>query len=173
MQAAVREVARLGGSVEADPLDAILGLVREAAANVAVYRTLVGGLESDIGRPEDRVIAIEEQTIYGEKSATHVPAAPHIFVTMYGQERDRLAKYAKMCLDAGIDERRVRLAEVQGQALARVIEAALSAGLDSLAASVGRAVKPEVLRGMVDAARQAAIGAADDALRALDAPVAA
>ena len=168
VQAAQREVARLGGSIDTDPLDAVLGLVREAAANVAVYRTLVADLESDVGEPEDETVAVGEQRIYSDRGTTHVAAAPHIFVSMYDAERDRLAKYAKLCIDAGIDERRVRLAEVQGRALAQVIEAALTAALDSVSGEVGDGFPAEALRGVVDRARQAAIGAADAALRAVD-----
>ena len=44
----------------------------------------------------------------------------------YGRERDRLTRTAKICIDAGIDERRIRLAEQQGQLLARVIHGILT-----------------------------------------------
>ena len=168
--AAVREVGRLGGSLDVDPLDALLGLVREAAANVEVYRRLAAGLEAAVGEPDERVVAIGEQVIYGEKSASHVPAAPHIFVAMYDSERDRLARYAKLCLDAGIDDRRVRLAEAQGAAMAGVIQAAVAAAIGSLERGVGKAIKPERLRALVEAAQHDAVQAADAALMALDAP---
>jgi hypothetical protein len=41
------------------------------------------------------------------------------------EERDRLAKVAKTCVDVGIEERRVRLAESAGQQLAAVIRSVL------------------------------------------------
>jgi hypothetical protein len=40
---------------------------------------------------------------------------------VYGQERDRLVRIAKTTLDAGVEERRVQLAESQGALVAGAI----------------------------------------------------
>lgn len=45
--------------------------------------------------------------------------------SVYSEWTDRAAKYAKMALDAGMAERRVRLAEAEGELLAGVIQAIL------------------------------------------------
>jgi hypothetical protein len=46
-------------------------------------------------------------------------------VRLSGDERDRLVKVAKTCVDVGIEERRVRLAESAGAQLAAVVRAVL------------------------------------------------
>lgn len=51
----------------------------------------------------------------------HGEAAIHPFVTEYKDALRELAKVAKMCLDAGIAERKVKLAEAQGRLLANAI----------------------------------------------------
>lgn len=117
-----REVARLGLRVEVDPLDALLELVHESAANVAVYRMALQDLEITVAA--DGAVAIPES--HDEKGKRD-PALAHILVTMYDQERDRLARYSKMCVDAGVEERKVKLVEGQAQALGKVVEAAIRA----------------------------------------------
>ena len=47
------------------------------------------------------------------------------FQAVYGEWIDRSAKHAKLALDAGIEERKVRIAEAQGELLASVIKAIL------------------------------------------------
>ena len=44
---------------------------------------------------------------------------------MWDTERDRLARVAKLCIDADVDERRVRLAETQARQLASAFAAAM------------------------------------------------
>lgn len=125
-QEVVKAAARLGGSIDANPIDVLLEQVREAAANVTVLRDWIREmLKIDVDH--SGAIAIPEQVVYFEKGGTHVPAAPHIMVTLYNQERDRLVKYAKLCLDAGVEERRVQLAELQGRRLSEVVKAAVEA----------------------------------------------
>jgi hypothetical protein len=158
---AVREVARLGGAIDVQPLDALVGLVREAAANVQVYRMVVGRLIPDIDRDGIVLPAIEGEYVT-------IPERENVLVKIYDAERDRLARYSKLCLDAGVDERRVRIAEAQGQALARVVDAAVTAALSAMAAGVTGTLEEPAVRALVDGARRAAIGAADEALRGID-----
>lgn len=49
----------------------------------------------------------------------------HALVELWSDERDRLVKVAKTCVDVGIEERRVRLAESAGAQLAAVVRAVL------------------------------------------------
>lgn len=118
-----REAARLGGSLEVHPLDVLLDSVGEAAANVAVLRSAIADLGVHVG--EDG-IAVPERVIEFEKGGTHVAAREHILVAMYNAERERQNKWSKMCLDAGVDERKVRLKEEQGQVLGKALDAAVT-----------------------------------------------
>lgn len=134
MDKAVRQL-KLGGKVVVDPAEAMLDQVREAAANVEVYRYLVallrpnveagvGELEGDlIDGTEDENGEIAERsmddidrselggTIAGRIDPANWKAAPHVYVVMYDSERERLMRFAKMCRDAGVEEHRIRMAE--------------------------------------------------------------
>lgn len=98
-------------------------LYQEAEWNVAVYRAALVDLSIDVAM--DGAIAIPDQVVYFEKGGTHVPAAFHILVEGYNRERDRAAKYAKLCLDAGVDERRLQVAEADAHRLGRAFASAL------------------------------------------------
>jgi hypothetical protein len=50
---------------------------------------------------------------------------PSVWVELYQEERRMLARVCKMALDAGVNERAVRVAEQQGELLAGVIKAIL------------------------------------------------
>jgi len=121
-----REAARLGGSIDANPIDVLLEQVREAAANVEVLREWISE-HLQVGVGGESSIVEAQRVIEGEYGATVVPATAHIMVTLYNQERDRLVKYARLCLDAGVEERRVQLAELQGRRLSEVVKAAVEA----------------------------------------------
>lgn len=59
----------------------------------------------------------------GENS--HPRYEPNVLIRMLNEERDRLARVAKTCIDVGVEERRVRLAESQGELLAAAIRGIL------------------------------------------------
>lgn len=102
-------VARLGHPVAADPADALLGLLEEAAGNVAALREAVGAL----GLPG---MVTEQVTTPGVTHTYPFGLDEHPLVRLYGQERDRLAKLASECLRLGIAERHVRAVEARGGA---------------------------------------------------------
>lgn len=112
---AERLVIGLGGVLDVDPLDALLESVQEAAWNVAAYRLAIEKLV-----PVDRDGAVDTFGVAKDSLLQRL-------VTGYNDERDRLVKYAKVCVDAGVEERKVRLAEAQGGLMARVVEAAVDA----------------------------------------------
>ena len=114
-----REAGRLGLVLDVDPLDALVESVHEAAANVAVLRLELAELRVQVSA--DGAIAVPDP------KTGRFEARVHVLVALYNDERDRMVRYAKLCLDAGVDERRVRLAEAQGQLLARVVQAAVDA----------------------------------------------
>lgn len=143
-RAVARETARLGGSLEVDPLDVLLQSVREAWANVAVLRMALEELGVEVAR--DGAIALPERDVEWDKGGTHVPARVHILVGMYNEERDRAARYAKLCLDAGVDERRVRVAEQQAQALGNAVGRALDDATAALTAEQRQALRSALAR---------------------------
>jgi hypothetical protein len=54
------------------------------------------------------------------------------FQAVYGEWIDRSAKHAKLALDAGVEERKVRIAEQQGELIPQVIRSVLGdLGLNS------------------------------------------
>lgn len=137
---ALAEARRLGGSLEVDPHEVLLAQVREAAANVEVLRSHVAGLAVDLA-DDGTAVAVPEQRIEWDKGGTHVDAKVHILVAMYNDERDRLARYAKLAIDAGVAERQVRVAEQQAQRLGRAFSRALDAAADQLTPAGREAVR--------------------------------
>lgn len=137
----LKKLEKLGGRLDVDPLDAMLEQVGEAAANVEVLRSYISGLNVEVD--SDGAIAMPDETIYYDKGGTHVQARVHIMVTMYNEERDRLVRYSKMCIDAGVDERRVRVAELQAQRLGQAFAAALE--------DVRSLLTPEAVEGLKEA----------------------
>lgn len=157
-EAALEQERKLGRVLPVEPADAMLAMVWEAAANVAVLRELVQDLDAMVG--PGGLAGLTGST------AKVFDAAPHVLVEMYDSERERLVRWAKACRDAGVDERRVELAESQGRLLAQVV-AAVGAGmlavlgdrLDAKAREVWAAEFPKVAR--AELARVSTIGAAD------------
>lgn len=132
---AERAVATYGLPVEVDPHDALLAEVHRTAGHVAWLGDIVQQLERD-----QLVWGVTDQT---EKQATEYPgidttrtASPNVWLELYHRERVHLVKVAKAAVDAGIDERRVQLAEAQGQAIVAVLRATLE--------DLGVEVTPEV-----------------------------
>lgn len=113
-----RELVNLGGSVDTDPVEAITSMIREAAANVAVYRLVVQA-NADEG-----------------------------IVALYDAERERLVRFSDIALRAGVELRRVELLHDQATLMARALDAALDAGgLDAAARVVALDAAAAVLRG--------------------------
>lgn len=103
-EGAAKALISLGVPIEANPQQALLEQVWEAFGNVAFLRTRVQALGINpavAGRAGD--------------------ARPHIFVTMYNEERDRLAKMCQLAVGAGIAERAIAMAEQQADAIVAVV----------------------------------------------------
>lgn len=101
---------QLGIPLDVHPLEALLQAVHEAAGNVEMLRSLVA----------DEANTTPLYDAYGKPHT-------HPVLAFYNEERDRLARFSKLALDAGVDERRVRLAEAMGRSMAKVIEVAAEA----------------------------------------------
>ena len=103
------QVLDLAQELDMDPHDALLFTVRLAAGVVKWLRDKIGELED----PDDTITAVD-------KAAN--AAILQMYMDQYGAERDRLAKAAKLAIDAGIDERRIAMEEDQGEAIAKAFQ---------------------------------------------------
>ncbi len=105
------------------PPDALLWCVAIAAGEVRYLSKKVAELTEDevLGRPA----TITHVSGEGKKMRTvqRGPVEPHIWVRERHRAVDRLARVAKMAMDAGVAERLVALAEFQATALAELFGA--------------------------------------------------
>ncbi len=114
---ATRELARLGVTRrDIHPAEALIELVQFTAGEVDYWRRRVADLN-------DKELTWGTTRIKdgGDDRGTTQEAKPNIAYVMLQQASDRLASYAAAALKAGVDERRVRLAETQGQLVATAI----------------------------------------------------
>lgn len=123
-QAAEDAVRTYGLARDVDPAEALLDEVRWTAGHVAWLRDRVQEIEQ-----AELVWGVAEKV---EKNATEFggtdttsKAAPNIWLELYRQERKHLVDVCKAALAAGVEERKVRLAEQAGAQLAQVIRAVL------------------------------------------------
>lgn len=116
----VEECGRLGLPIEVDPLEALLGQVWEAAGNVAFLRARVAELNQAHG-PLD--LLGDAGGIVGQDHLGD--GARHILVVMYDAERERLARFSKLCVEAGVAERLVKIREAEATLLADAIRGIL------------------------------------------------
>lgn len=130
---AAQAVVTYGLPREIDPRDALLEEVHRTAGAVAYLAEQVRGLE-----PTDLVWGRTEEA---DQQATEFPgtnvkreAKPNIWLVLYQQERKHLVDVCRVAIAAGIEERRVRLAESMGAQLAGVLRAVL----DGLGLSPGQ-----------------------------------
>jgi hypothetical protein len=140
---AQRMVARAG--VDADPIEHLVDCLHRASALVQVWGAMVAELddaaEKDAAERETRgELGYTEDTAERSPYELHVfsrdrllaldrygQAGVHPFVTEYQNAIDRQAKYAKLCIDAGVAERQVELYEQQVEVAYKGFEAALAA----------------------------------------------
>jgi len=122
---AERELIFLGIPVtEIHPAEAIVQLVQYQAAIVNYWRTKVANLdENDL--TWGRTIEVRKDSGEFPGTDTTSEAKPHIAYAMLVQAQDKLADYATAALKAGVEERRVRLAENQGALVAQAIRQVL------------------------------------------------
>lgn len=110
---------------EIAPDQALLEEVHRTAGHVAYLQTKVQQLDEAAlvwGTTE-----IKDKTGGDDWGHTQVEKAqPSIWYELYARERLHLTNVCKAALAAGVEERRVRLAEAQGQVLASVIQKILA-----------------------------------------------
>ena len=100
-RSAARSAAVFGLPVEVEPVDALLQEVHRTAGHVAWLGAKIASFANDSDlAPGDE---------------------PGVWVRLYQAERAHQVRVAKACVDSGIAERQVRLAEAQGRQLADVL----------------------------------------------------
>lgn len=122
------------------PAEAILLAVAQKAFEVQWLRGVVAQLEEDA-----LVWGVTKDKTGGDDAGTTYEARPNVWWTMLRTAEDQLVKFAKAALDAGVDERMVRLAEAQATRIDQVLEAALRAlGHDYRSPEVAAAVRQAI-----------------------------
>jgi hypothetical protein len=145
-EAARKAVVTYGLPRDISPSEALLEEVRYSAGHVAWLRQKVAELED-----ADLVWGITEEA---EKNATEFAgtditraASVNMWVELYFRERKHLVEVTKAAISAGIEERRVRLAEAQGAVVAEVIRRILDRlDLSAVQSKLVPLVVPEELR---------------------------
>lgn len=114
----------MGTAVDMDPYDALLWAIRLSAGEVAYCDAQISRLHEDelFERPLRQTYM---QMPSGAFELVEEKRDPEVVTRWHSLRRDaadRMARYAKMAIDAGIDERRVAVAERVADILAPLLE---------------------------------------------------
>ena len=141
-EVAKRAVKTFGIPKEIDPHEALLEEVHRTAGHVDWLAQIIGDLPADTEQTEEMnqssiVWGITQHVYRGSEEfpGTDVfrEAKPSVWIDLYQREREHLVKVCKAALDAGIDERRVQIAEQQGAIVARAMTGLLDVLYNRLA----------------------------------------
>lgn len=108
---AMREVRFFGLPRDIDPHEALLHTVRSAYAMTVWLQAKIQSMDSD------RELT---QTVWGEEGPSKVERS--VWVELYQDALKDLNKFAKIAVDAGVEERRVQMAERQGQKMTEFMD---------------------------------------------------
>jgi hypothetical protein len=114
-EAAAQAVVVYGLPVEVDPHTALLSELWRTAGHVAWLRA--------------RIEQLSEETLHGPVGGSehgYPREEAHVWVRLYQEERKHFAAVARDCIKAGIEERRIQLAEQQAELIASYTRALLS-----------------------------------------------
>lgn len=115
-----RDVVLFGARRDVHPADALLELVQWTAGEVDYWRMRVKQLDE-----ADLTWGVTRVKEGGDDRGTTQEAKPNVAYVMLVDASNRLERYSASALKAGVDERRVRLAEQQGTLLHGVLVAVL------------------------------------------------
>jgi hypothetical protein len=123
-------VATYGRKVETTATQALLDEVQWTAGHVAWLRERVQEIETAAavaGTDSEHplVWGITREKSGGEDEGVTSEASPNVWLKLYQMERTHLVRVCSEAIKAGIEERRVRLAEEQGALVAQAIRAIL------------------------------------------------
>lgn len=120
-----RAVQTLGLPIDIDPAKALLDEIHWSAGHVAWLRSKVQEIQDAElvwGRTQtDNGIGPQ-----GPVDMSTEKAGPNVWLELYNQERDRFHRVCALALRSGIEERRVKLAEQQGDLVAAVVNRILN-----------------------------------------------
>lgn len=123
-------VKTYGLKIETTATEALLEEVKWTAGHVQWLREKVQEFEA-----KALVWGQTRKKIGGDDWGHTEEAKPNAFLALYQSERTHLVKVCAEAIRAGIEERRVRLAEQQGELIATVIRDIATAILDALLAA--------------------------------------
>jgi hypothetical protein len=132
-QEAERIMRMLGEPIDTTPAEALLDTVKRTAGYVAFLRERVAEVDAadlvwGVTKEKDGHVVVgttRDATLEATTDSTR-EAKPNAWLTLLGEWQDRLVKTCTAALSAGIEERRVRLAEQQGALVADVIRGVLA-----------------------------------------------
>ena len=113
---------RFGSPIDTTPSEALLDAVKWTAGYVAWLRDKVAEIPSD----EAVVFGLTREKEGGDDRGTTYEAKPNAWVELLGTWHDRLVRICAEAIKAGVEERRVRMAESQGALVADVIRRILA-----------------------------------------------
>lgn len=142
-QAAAEAADRLAVMVDTTPEQALLDEVKRAAGMVAFYQARI--IEIDEGDRGALIWGITKEKLGGDDEGQTSEAAPNVWLKLFNEERDRLVRVAAAAIKAGIEERRVKLAESEGVLVASVLRRILDEML-SMAVRVAPSSADELTR---------------------------
>lgn len=120
--AARTQLAQLAGRelMDVRPMDALLMCVRIAAMEVRVFSEKIDELDPDelLERPSEQIVAGANPEKFWIKKQQEL----NIWLRAREKAMDRLVRYSKAALDAGVEERQIQLAERMGDILANTVQ---------------------------------------------------
>lgn len=119
---AAMAVEQYGLPLDIDPFDALLEELARTSGHVNWLRLQVGTLTD-----EQMTGPVGQEGPTESGGLHHAKVEPSVWIRLYQEERKHLVSVAATCIKAGIEERRIEIAESQGVILARVINRVLSA----------------------------------------------
>lgn len=161
-KAAARTLAiSMGAPIDISPHEALLTCVRIVAGEVSYCTARIQELAT--GEYVEHPTSFREESGEGDSGSfakdvtIKGPPSMNIWIETRHDAMDRLARYAKIALDAGVEERRIQLAEDLGSMMVPMFKAIFDQ-LDLTPAQQRRA--PDILRAELLTWEHAAIGGA-------------
>lgn len=117
----------MGLPLDIDPSEALLSCVRITAGEVMYATDRVAELQAEDALIADVVVTQGYSAEKGrhDETRTSNAATLHLWIKARQDAVDRLARYSKMAIDVGVEERLVRAAEHIGGLMGRVLQAVL------------------------------------------------
>ena len=124
----------MGQPLPVDPGDALLQCIQIAAGEVQYASLRIAELDDDQAVVEQRQVKTrplsegkdgEDPHTIVEEVTTSTTAELHIWIRVRQQAMDRLVNYSSVAIKAGLEERRVKIAEQTGQLIAQAVRGIL------------------------------------------------